>query len=290
MSQPLEVTDPATDAKEKAEWDKAAEHMLGGAPDPNAEEAGKDEDEVREFKYRGKTVRVDATTYDLLEGLKREARGANGRLGSELARTRERLARMEATLAARDDRTPRDTEPEIKMPDPMLATRDIAAWQAQYDAYRDAKESRRIAALERKHLEFVSNAEEQAQQRAKEKAWSDRFYSTYDHLDDPAIKPIVAQAYVEYKPEIDAFGDDVEGAHERLAELTDERLTRLKRAGRDADTETTTRRRPPNLESSAGPTPRAKEKSEDSRRDFSAASWSARERLRMQGREPRKER
>lgn len=296
MSQPLEVTDPA-DAKEKAEWDKAAEYMLGGK-DPDAEpeqEAESHEDDVLEFKYRGKTLRVDREQYEVLEGLRREARGANGRLGSELARTRERLARMEATLAAREERPAREDDSDLERlkPDPILATRDIAAWQQQYDSYRDAKEARRIEKLEQRYIADVTRSQEQAREASRTQAWADRFYSTHDHLDDPAIKPIVTQAYIENKHEIDSYGDDVEAAHERLAELADERLVRLKKAGRqiDPDPKTDNRRRLPTFESSARATPRAaKEDDGESRRNFSAASWSARERLKMGGKTPPKER
>lgn len=286
MSQPLEVTDPA-DTKEAEEWGKAAKHMLsGGGPDGEPEQAGSDEPEVREFRYRGRTIKVDADTYGVLEDLRKEARSGNGRVGSELARTKERLARMEAIIAARE--TPQQPEPEIAPPDPMLATRDIAAWQRQYDAYRDAKEARRIEQIERRHAESSSQAEERAEQQRRDKEWADRFYETYDHLDDPAIKPIVAQAFVENKAEIDAFGDDVSGAYDRLAELADERLVRLKNAGKAAANPNDNRRRLPTLESSAAPTPRKPAEPDESRRDFSAGSWVARERLRMQGRTPRK--
>ncbi len=287
MSQPLEVTDPA-DAKEAAEWEKAGKYMLGGAPDADDEPA-ESEQEAREFKYRGRTLKVDAETYDVLEGLKKEARGANGRLGSELARTRERLARMEAAIAARE--RPAETEPELRKPDPLLATRDINAWQEQYDAYRDAKEERRIAKLRAEYEASVAERQTQASEASRVKAWADRFYADYDHLDNVDIKPVVSQVYVEHKSELDAFGDDVTGAHERLAELAEERLVRLRKAGKDMEppTNNDNRRRLPTFESSARGTPRSKEDNAPPR-EVSAASWVARERLRMTGREPRKER
>lgn len=299
MSQPLEVTDPA-DAKEQAEWGKAAKYMLGGAAEAeDAEEAGSGEDEVREFSYRGKTVKVDPTTHEILEGLRREARGANGRLGSELARTRERLARMEGMLASRpaggSEDGDSDADLEKLRPDPKLATRDIEAWQRQYDGYRDAKEARRLQKLEERYREDVATQARQREEAARTQEWADRFYSTYDHFDDPLLKKVVTDAYLEHRAEIDAYGPEgIEEAHARLAELADERLVRLKKAGKAADTETPNsdnRRRLPTFESSARATPRQREdKPDESRRDFSASSWSARERLRMSGREPRKER
>jgi len=297
MSSPLEISDPA-DAKEQAEWGKAAKYMLGGAAEAEAaEEAGSEEPEVREFSYRGKTVKVDPSTHEILEGLRKEARGANGRLGSELARTRERLARMEGMLASRSAGGSEAGDPDADLeklrPDPLLATRDIAAWQAQYDSFRDAKEARRLERLEQKYREDVAGQARQREEAARTQAWADRFYSTYDHFDDPLLKKVVTDAYLDHKPEIDSFGDDVEAAHERLAELADERLVRLKKAGKLADDQTPNdnRRRLPTFESSARATPRQREeKPDESRRNFSASSWSARERLRISGKEPRKER
>lgn len=292
MSLPLEKTDPALDTKEKAEWDKAAEHMLGGKSDPDADDEGAGpDDDRRAFRYRGKTVKVDADTYEVLEGLRKESRGANGRLGSELARTRERLARMEATLAARE--TPQhDGEADLDKlrPDPKLATRDIDAWQAQNEIYQDAKVARRFEQLEQRYRAEVAQNENKAAEAARTAAWASRFYDTYDHLDDPTIKPVVLQAYLDNKHEIDALGDDTDGQHERLAELADERLLRLKRAGKGVQDPNDNRRRLPNLESSAGPTPRKPEEPDESRRNFSAGSWVAKERLKMTGRTPRKER
>jgi len=281
MTLPLERSDPAPGS---VDWKGAEEYMLGAG---DGEEAGegteKQTETAREFRYRGKTVTVDPDTYSLLEGLKNEARGTNGRLGSELAKTRERLAKLEGAASVQPH-TPGDVE--LTPPDPLLATRDIAAWQRQYDDYHSAKTARQMAELERKHFSFVKEVETRTQQAQAQKDWADGFYRGYDYLDHPDIKPIVAQAYTENRTEID--GLDPEVAYERLAELADERLVRLRAAGRDADKTPTNNRRPPRVESSAGPVPRGK--AEDApNREFSAASWVARQRQKMNGREPRKE-
>lgn len=300
MGQPLEVTDPA-DAHEAKEWEKAGKYMLTGGSDENAEgeEAGS-EPEVHEFRYRGKTLKVDAETHEMLESLRKESRGANGRLGSELARTRERLARMEATLAARAEKPAEDNDADLERlrPDPKLATRDIDAWEAQYTTYRDAKEARRLEKLEAKYLADQAAQQERARENARTQAWAARFYDTYDHFDDPLLKKVVTDAYIEHKDEIDAYGPEgEEEAHARLAELADDRLVRLRKAGKLADPDQThpndNRRRVPTFESSARATrPKAAEETARSkeRENFSAASWVARERLRMSGRTPRNER
>jgi hypothetical protein len=271
--------------------------MLGGDPDGDGAEAGPGEDEVKEFRYRGKTVKVNAEQHELLEDLRREARGANGRIGSELARTKERLARMEGMLASRQAGGEEAPEADLERlrPDPKLATRDIDAWTKQNDIYQDAKVARRLEQLETKYREDVASNQQKAAEAARTQAWADRFYATYDHFDDPLLKKVVTDAYLEHRAEIDNYGEDVEQAHERLAELADDRLLRLRKAGKLADPEdpnANNRRRLPTFESSARATPRGepKEKPDESRRNFSASSWSAKERLRLTGREPRKER
>lgn len=297
MGQPLEVTDPA-DAHENKEWEKAGRYMLSGG-DEDAEAGSEEQPEAREFRYRGKTLKVDPATHEVLESLRNEARGANGRLGSELARTRERLARLEAVAAAKVDTKPADDDADLERlrPDPKLATRDIDAWEAQFNTYRDAKEARRLEKLEQKYLADQAAQAERAQENARTQAWAARFYDTYDHFDDPLLKKVVTDAYIEHKHEIDAYGPEgEEEAHARLAELADERLVRLRKAGKFADPDTTTpndnRRRVPTFESSARATQRKPEETARSqeRQNFSAASWVARERLRMSGRTPRNER
>lgn len=289
MPGPLEATDPA-DPKEAAEWGKAAKYMLGGTDEGSDEEAGSEET-AREFRYRGKVIKTDAETLEVLESLRKEARGVNGRLGSELARTKERLARMEGAIAARETHR-EDTRPTITPPDPMLATRDIAAWQKQMLDYDAAVRAQERQDLERRYADDQEAARKKAAEDDRTKAWADRFYATYEYLDDSATKRIVTDAYLDNQAEIDSFGSDIEGAHERLAELADERLLRVKKAGRVAEEQTPNdnRRRPPTFESSARATPKRAEAVDESRRDFSASSWSARERLKMTGREPRKER
>lgn len=296
MSQPLEVTDPA-DAHEQAEWAKAAKFMTGGVdPDGDEPEAGSEQKpEELEFSYRGRKVKVDAETHGILEELRKEARSGNGRIGSELARTRERLARLEASAAARGttEQRPDDDADILRLkPDPKLATRDFPAWEAANETYQDAKAARKLERLEQKYREDQAAQQTRADEARRTTDWANRFYATYDHYDDPILKPVVTQAYLDNRAEIDAYGEDVEAAHERLAELADERLVRLKKAGKIADDATSTpndnRRRVPTIESSARATPRGEQKPDESRRDFSASSWVAKQRLLMTGRTPRK--
>lgn len=280
MSQSLEKTDPAEGT---VNWDAAREHMLGKAAEGDEAATGeetKPDDGAREFRHRGKTIRVDVATHGILEDLRRDARGANGRLGSELAKTRERLALLEGRLSA----APEPTDPGLQPPDPLLATRDIAAWQRQYDAYQTAKLERHQRDLEAKYERDVEFRRQKDEQDRQARVWAERFYESYDHLDDPTIKPIVGQVWVEHKSEIDSFGDDVEGAHERLAELAEERIASVRKRGKTAPS-TTNPRRPPNVETSAGPSPGRR--SEETPREFSSSRWASQQRLKMTGRAPK---
>lgn len=295
MSQPLEVTDPA-DAKEAAEWAKAGKYMLTGGAEAESDEAGEEQPEVREFRYRGKTVKVDPETHELLESLKNEARSGNGRIGSELARTRERLARMEAIINTREN--PTETLPDIfPEPDALLATKDITEWQRQMKLHNESVRERDKQELRREYEQARAAEAAQANEAARTKAWADRFYSSYDHFDDPLLKKVVTDAYLDHRAEIDSYGPEAEEeAHARLAELADQRLVRLRKAGKLADPDQTNpndnRRRVPTFESSARATARKPDDSARSREraEFSAASWVAKERLRMSGRTPRPER
>jgi hypothetical protein len=284
MPGPLEVTDPAEDAQ--AAQVEAYMRRGEGADETEAGPEEAPEAAPKEFKYRGRTVKVDPETYSLLEDLKREARGANGRLGSELARTRERLAKVEGVLSAYRPATDNELIPEIAPPDPLLATRDIAAWQRQYDAYHTAKMERSQKKIEAEYLEKVRQAEARMADARRETEWAEQFYSSYDHLASPDLKPVVAQVYTEHKSEIDALGDDVASAHERLAELAEARIARLANVGKGRANANNSGR-PPHIESAAGPTPRGKQ--EEKPRDFSAAAWVAKQRLLMSGRTPKKE-
>lgn len=275
---PIATAPPA--AEGTVDW-KAAEDYMRGKPEGDESDAtGEDTADAagpKEFRYRGKTVTVDPETYAVLEDLRKEARGGNGRLGSELARTRERLAKVEGLLTARPIAEP--NAPDIQPPDPKLATTDIVAWQRQMEAFHEAKMDRLRTDLETKYVDVVHNADRQMKEQAREKEWADSFYESFDHLDNKHVKPIVSQAYIENREEIESLrAVDNEAAYERLAELTDAKLVALR-----GKPDTTPNRRPPRVESAAGPTPRSK--SEEPARDFTAASWVAKARAKMSGRE-----
>lgn len=280
MSQPLEVSDPA---EGHVDWKGAGDYLTGKSAD--GEPAAGEEPKLKKFKYRGKEVEVDADTYGLLEEIRRDARGQNGRLGSELGQARERLARLEAIVATREQ--PAATRPALTPPDPLLATRDIAAWQREYDAYNAAQRELLKTELEEKYLGHVREVQSRVESTQRETQWADAFYATYDYLDHPDLKPTVAQVYTEHEREILALKEtDPEQAAERLAELVDKRLHSIRTVGREGAGQPTTTR-PPRFESSAGAAPRSQVEAPP--REFSASSWVARQRLLMSGRAVPKE-
>lgn len=277
MAEPLEVSDPAGEGA--VDWDGAAKFFTGG----NAE-AGNDEGNENQtskkvtFSIKGKKIEVSPEEAAALEELRKQARGENGRLGSELAATKERLARLEGVLSARQIEKETKDDDDLSPPDPRLAQTDFAAWQKANDLYHAAQMDKLARKLEMKYAQDQQAREQQQTQAQRDKEWADQFYSTYEHLDDQAFKPIVSQVYVENKAEIDALRGDTKAQHERLAELADARLVQIRQAGKQiANTN-----RPPRLESSAGAGPRSKG-DEGTARVVTAASWSARERARMRG-------
>jgi len=282
MGAPLEVTDPADGS---VEWDKAEEFFRGKAQATEPEDGADDQTEQPAesmFRYKGKEIKADPETVELLEDLRRQARGENGKLGAELARTRERLARLEgAVTRPTGDEAP--AKPKLERPDHRLATRDYAEYDRQMQAYEAAKDAEleaRLAARLEADREQLRRSAEKAQH---DREWAERFYSEHDHLDKPTLKPIVAQAYTEHKSEIDEIeaGEGIERAHERLAELAHARLVEVSKVV--APNRTNTSRRPPRVESSGGAPQSRTQPVDESRRNFSAASWSAKERARMRG-------
>lgn len=276
------MAEVAKPAEGSVDWDAASAFMQGQRQEDESEAGDQTEQSdaaAREFSYKGKKLKVDPETHEVLSDLLRQSRGQNGRLGAELARTRERLAKVEGILVARG--TPEPAEPDIKPPDPKLAIQDIAAWQREYDAYRDAREEQSLRRLEQKYLGDQDEQRRRADEDRRSKEWADKFYSTNEHLDDPDVKPVVGMVYAQHKPEIDEIEqtDGLEAAHARLAELADAKLVRVKTAGKTV----TNNRRPPRIESSGG-APRTVESAPDeSRRNFGAGAWLSKERQRMRG-------
>lgn len=269
-------------ADKSVDWDAAAAYM-NGRGDPDGEEAGEESDAApteREFSYRGKKVRVDAETFALLESLRNEARGTNGRIGAELARTKERLARLEGAASARPSGE-RSDEPELRPPDPKLAIQDFAEYQRQDLAYHRAEMDRLKRDLEARYAGDQEQLRRAADAERKNTEWADRFYSAHDHLDLPIVKPIVSQVYIENKAEIDDIeqSDGTDAAQARLAELADQRLVEVRKLGKSG----TQSRRPPRVESSGG-APRTVERPAADESSYSGGQgWLAKERARMRG-------
>lgn len=277
----LEVESPAGEGS--VNWAAAREFALGkeaAADEAEAGDAAATETAAeREFRYKGKTIKVDSETAELLEDLRKQARGQNGRLGAELARTRERLARLEGAVTApkREEAPPE----RPRRPDPALAVRDFAEYDRQRAAYEAAVEADLEARMTARLEAERERDRRAAESERKNTEWATRFYSSYDHLDNPILKPLVAQVYTEHKAEIDEIEatEGLERAHDHLSTLADKRIVEVNKVVKSNPNNS---RRPPRIESSGGTPPR-REAPPEPTKSFSAASWSAKERARMRG-------
>lgn len=235
------------------------------------------EPEVVEVSIKGRKIKVAADDAAAIEAWRREVRERDGRLGGENAQMRDRLARLEGAVET-IHRTPA-REPEEPQPPPdTLAHEDFSEWRRQYDRYHSAKMAKLEADLEERYTRDKNETQALSEQQRRDLAWSSKFYSDHPSFDDPRIKRIVGAVYTEHAATVVAAGDVAE-QHERLAELVEEELVALKRAGKTV----TDTKRPPRLEGGSIPTPGGRPATEPARAAVSAASWSAKKRASMRG-------
>ena len=235
-------------------WDEANAFWngkeVGGVEQGEEEEEEEPEqqeeqgDGLVDVRIKGRTVRMtpdDAAAYDQLLS---EVRERDGRLGGELSQLRERLARQEGMLTGLQ----KPTEVEMPAPPPAkLAMEDWEEYHRQWVSY-----NARMMTLQREDLEGRYNEAEERRTRVatesdRNVAWAQRFYNDYSHLDAPELKGIVRDVYTEYRSEVDGLGT-VQDQHARLAELAEQRILAIKRAGKPGSTE-----RPPQVEGAGRP-------------------------------------
>ena len=235
------------------DWDEANAFWNGkGAEGEDTEQGEEEEPEQQEeqgdglvdVRIKGRTVRMtpdDAAAYDQLLS---EVRERDGRLGGELSQLRERLARQEGMLTGLQ-------KPEtVEMPTPppaSLAMENWEEWHRQWVTY-----NARMMQLQREELHGEYQAAEAQRTRMDAEsrqnvAWAQRFYNDYPHLDDPELKDTIQAVYVRNKPTIDGLGT-VEDQYAKLAELAEQRILAIKRAGKPGSTE-----RPPQVEGAGRP-------------------------------------
>jgi hypothetical protein len=256
--------------------------MTGGDAEPT-EDSGADDgattpaqsDEQKEFRYKGRVFRVSAEEHDALSDLLNKARGADGRLGSELARLRENQARLEGELSALRTNSPAESADDLSPPDPALAQSNFPEWQARWTAYSEATRARDKAELEQKFERERAQETAQTREASRMKAWADRFYEDHDDFDKPHLKSVVRDVYVDHSAEINSL-PTIEEQHERLAELSAERLAAIRQAP-----SATTTKRGPRLEG-AGTNVRQVAKP-DTAELPSTADWVRQKRAKMRG-------
>jgi hypothetical protein len=230
--------------------------------------------EMVEVRVKGRTITLPREDAEAFESFRRETRERDGRMGGELQQTRERLAALEAVVVDRNVAT-KPTAPQ--KPPWKLATENFQEYEKQWDAYVDHK-----IATSRNELVEAYNEEMKAQKAATmseqaNQAWVAGFYSENKHLNKPMFRPTVGQVFKENEQELESYGNDVESAYARLAELAEARLTEVATQGR-------TLRRPPRFEGGTR-TVRQVTKSPRDTTPFSTANWIAKERAKMRGEE-----
>jgi hypothetical protein len=277
----LEETTPATE--ETVDHAGYAKFMQGsGAEAEGAGEEGNEESATptpKVFTYRGRKITVTSDEeLAALEEMRKEARGENGRLGSELAVLRDKQARLEGELNAL--RTPTKKEDDLQPPPADLARTDYSEYHARWVAYQEA-----VRVRDKEEILTKLN-EEKTQERTKEqaaeaqRAWARSFYATHPDFDKPHLKNIVRDVYIEHVTDITEAGSPEE-QYERLAELAAQRVAEIRKTPADKTTP-----KAPKLEGAGAPATK-----KDKEPDFvpvTGANWSARKRAEMRGKPVKK--
>ena len=267
----------------KVDWTAAADFHNGkkaeDAPAPT--EDGGSAPDMEHVSIRGRKVAMTKEAADAYREFVRETRERDGRLGGEIAQLRERSARLEGMIETVRTATPAADE-VLKPPPPELAVEDFRSYHAQMMAYNAAMMLKQQAELEEKY-ETDKQHEKQTQTSAeRQKAWADKFYSANPELNKPKIRDVVLGAYRDNQRELQEFGDDTDGAHARLAELSYERLVEIAKEAK-AQTSDKTSNRTPHLEGAGDPAGRGKSTGKDEHVPVSASSWSTRKRAALRG-------
>jgi hypothetical protein len=286
MSTTANVPVGESDETGSVEWDAANElftqagesapaEETEATPETAPDESATTTPQLKEFRYKGRVLQVAAEDYDVLEDLRRQARGENGKLGSENANLKERLARLEGILeasvtpgaGAKKDEGPR-------MPPPELALEDFPAWQRQQEEYLEWKLEQKAQAARQEYETRMTEGARQQAEAAEAQQNAHLFYQENSHLDHAAFKRVVAQVWVEHKAELGSLAE--EDQRTRLAELADTRIAEIRSTGgRSA------KPRLPSLEGSSVAPPKTQAVA-PSDRPYSAADFvrAARERMR----------
>lgn len=251
------------------------ESATEAAPADSESEATDTEPQVKEFRYKGRTLKVSPEDYDVLDDLLRQARGENGRLGGENAQLRERLARLEGMLETTIV-TPPKKEEGPRQPPPELALDDFPAWQQQHEAWLEWKLEQKAQAARADYENRAAEERKQAEKAQEAAHNAGLFYQENTHLDHDAFKRTVAEVWVDHAKELGQLRTKEE--RDRLAQLADARIAAIRSAGgRSA------KPRPPQLEGSAVAPPKTTVTAPVSDQPYSAADFVRAARARMRG-------
>lgn len=271
---------PAEETLEPVDFD-GANAFFNGQPEEEEEQDGEEEEEEEqdegdglvEVRVKGQAIRLTPENASAIQRLIDEGRERDGRLGGELAKMREALARQEGALSTMQaGKTPKDEMPEP--PSPTLARDDFEQYHREMIAYQSKmmlkqQEDLRGAYEEAERQRTIRETEAQQLQ-----AWGNGFYAEYPRLDRPELKGIVRDAYVANGTEIDAL--PLTEQYARLAELAEERIVAVNSALK------TNTDRPPRVEGAGRSRPTG-QKTKPDVKPMSGEEWMRRKRAQMRG-------
>jgi hypothetical protein len=279
-----EIVKEETPAEKPVDWSAAEEFFTGKQPtDETAGDETPDTDaaELVEVRIKGKTVKMTAEAAEAYNAFVRETRERDGRLGGELARLKESQARLEGKIEG-TVRATRSADDDLPKPPPAkLAIDDFEEYHRQMLAYHGAMMLRQQSEIEGKYEQDQTSKSQAARQAAENERWVNSFYAEHAHLNKEHLRPVIQSVYKLHSSEIEELNQlgDTSGARERLAELVDATLLKLKQDGKEVETN---RKQPPRLEG-AGAVANGKGRQEKQFTPTTASAWVARKRAEMRG-------
>lgn len=250
-----------------------------GAPDAPAGETPTETQEPQfvEVSLKGRKIKMAAEDAAALEDFRREVRERDGRLGGENAQLKERLARVEGMVET-IRREPAKPAADLQPPPASLAHENFEEWARQNDRYHAAKRAVERAELEAQYEADKARERQEQIEEAQQKAWAEKFYADYPHLNKPSIRALVSNVATSNLRDVMSH-EGTKAQHERLAELAEAALVEIKGVGKETPTP-----KPPRLEGGSTPAPARKSAAEGTRREpVTAASWVAKKRAAMRG-------
>lgn len=275
FNQRVDDEEPATDDTDESDTDTSSDDS-DKDDSSDAGDTDTQDDDLVDVHIDGRVITMAAEDAAVLEAYRRKQRARDGRLGGENGQLKERLTRLEARLEERDRLTSKEDSGPQKPPS-SLAHTDFEQYMEKYDAWRDHQEQVRLNDLKAEFNGEIGQAQQKTAEQKEHEAWAAAFYRANRHLDRPELKPTVGLVFKENLAELAEYGDDHEGAFQRLGELATARIKGIIALGNS------NKNKIPNLEKSGASGYRGKKK-ETPAKPFTASGWVDRKRALISGR------